>query len=229
MPLLNSINHMTVLSADRNRLVAFSEPVTMNLEEHPTVTSLDRPRRCHWGLLRRRHAVTTAVLFSACAGEAPRLNPVDSGSGAPASQAIVPIDSSIPPAIAGQDGWHYQLSADADLNGDGQPERVVLTARVEVIRGRPAWDDGQPWQVYIETPDGHRSYVYAQRLQLGSLTMRVGRSDAGQPATVVLLEHLPDRLGVYEAAYRGPDSVTVFVRFRRELDPRGEVASPRLP
>ncbi len=179
--------------------------------------------------LPRRHALVTAVLLGACAGEGPPMNPGDSVSGAPAAQPIVLIDSSISPAVAGQDGWNYQLSSQADLNGDGQPERVVLTARVEVIRGRPAWDDGQPWQVYIEEPGGHRTYVYAQRLQLGSLTMRVGRSDAGEPATVVLLEHLPDRLGVYEAAYRGPDSLSVAVRFTRALDPRGEAASPRLP
>jgi len=179
--------------------------------------------------LPRRHAVVTAVLLGACAGEGPPLNPGDSGAVVPVSRPIVLLDSSVSPAVAGQDGWNYQLSSQADLNGDGQPERVVLTARVEMIRGRPAWDDGQPWQVYIEAPDRRRTYVYAQRLQLGSLTMRVGRSDAGQPATVVLLEHLPDRLGLYEAAYMGPDSVTVTVRFLRELDPRGEAASPRLP
>lgn len=177
----------------------------------------------------RRLALVWAIVAGACAVEAPPPNPGDSGSGAPAAQPIVLLDSSIPPAVAGQDGWNYQLTSEADLNNDGQTERVVLTARVEVIRGRPAWDDGQPWQVYIEAPDGHRTYVYAQRLQLGSLTMRVSRSDAGQSATVVLLEQLPDRLGVYEAAYKGPDSVSVAVRFLRELDPRGEAASPRLP
>jgi hypothetical protein len=139
------------------------------------------------------------------------------------------VDPAIPPAVAGADGWNYHQSADADLTGDGQAERIVLTARVEIYRGRPAWDDGQPWQVYIETPDGQRTYVYAQRLQLGTLAMRVGLGANGRPATVLLVEHLPDRLSLYEASYHGPDSTSVVVLAQRNLDPRGETASPALP
>lgn len=139
-----------------------------------------------------------------------------------------PIDSTIAPAVAGEDGWNYQQSAEVDLTGDGRPERVVLTARVELIRGRPAWDDGQPWQVYVENQDGRRTYMYAQRLQLGTLTMRVSRGEESPP-TVVLLEHLPDRLRVLEASYRGPGLASVEVGYQSELDPRGEIASPRLP
>jgi hypothetical protein len=139
------------------------------------------------------------------------------------------IDSAIAPAVAGVDGWNYALEAEADLTGDGQPERVVLTARVELYRGRPAWDDGQPWQVYVEEPDGARTYLYAQRLQLGTLTMRLSRADSGVAATIILLEHLPDRLSVYEARYSSPGEATVVSRFQREVDPRGQLAAPMLP
>lgn len=166
-----------------------------------------------------------------CAGDAPP-PPGDGGPRTPAepvSSPVLPVDSTIPPAVAGENGWNYQQRAEADLTGDGLPERIVLTARVEMYRGRPAWDDGQPWQVYIEAPDGSRTYVYAQRLQLGALTMRVGLGEAGQPATLVLLEHLPDRLSLYEASYRGPARVSVATRFQRALDPNGETASPSLP
>jgi len=143
--------------------------------------------------------------------------------------AVVLIDSLIPPAVAGEDGWNYHRSADVDLDADGQPERVVLTARVELYRGRPAWDDGQPWQVYVQESDGRRTYVYARRLQLGSLTMRVTQpADGGRP-TIVLLEHLPDRMSVYEATYSEPGELSTAVRFERDLDPRGETASPQLP
>src|SRR5690606_38541250 len=126
-------------------------------------------------------------------------------------------------------GWDYQLSAEADLDGDSEPERIVLTARVEMVRGRPAWDDGQPWQVYVESPDGTRTYLYAQRLQLGTLTLRIAAGQADTAPTVVLLEHLPQRLSVYEATYRGPDDVSVVVAFQREVDPTGETSSPLLP
>jgi hypothetical protein len=117
-----------------------------------------------------------------------------------------------------------------DLDGDGVEERVVLTARVEMHRGRPAWDDGQPWQVYVESGDGTRAYLYAQRLQLGTLTMRVSRGQPDRLPSIILIEHLPDRLRVLEASVRGRDEPPVTVlRFQRDLDPRGDLASPRLP
>ncbi|HEX9165371.1 MAG TPA: hypothetical protein VF862_05645 [Gemmatimonadales bacterium] len=179
-----------------------------------------------------RSAATAGVLC-ACAGDASPPPIGDPAAAVDTTRVAAPpvtlIDPDLPPAIAGEGGWDYQQTAEADLDGDGQAERVVLTARVELYRGRPAWDDGQPWQVYVEAPDGRRTRVYAQRLQLGTLTLRLGLAGPGQPATVVLLEHLPDRLSLYEAWYAGPDRVAVAVRFQRDLDPRGETASPRLP
>ena len=142
--------------------------------------------------------------------------------------ALQLIDSTIPPAIAGEAGWNYQRSANVDLQGNGRPKRVVLTARVELVRGRPAWDDGQPWQVYLEGPDQARTYLYAQRLQLGSLDMRVTRSDTAQRGTVLLIEHLPGRLRILEVVDTG-SRPTVALLLERELDPRGEVSTPRLP
>jgi hypothetical protein len=170
-----------------------------------------------------------ASTFLLLACEVQRQTPVDSTSVAPPDslQVVQLIDSTIPLAIAGQDGWNYVESATANVMGDSVPERIVLTARVALYRGRPAWDDGQPWQVYVESQDGRRTYLYAQRLQLGTLTMRVTRADSGRKATVLLIEHLPDRLRVLEARAAGRDlSVTPLIE--RELDPRGEQASPQL-
>ena len=178
-------------------------------------------------------ALVIAIALGGCVADAPPRQAADGGpradtsAAAPSSAQLV--DTSIAPAVAGEAGWDYQLSADADLGGDSQPERIVLTARVEMVRGRPAWDDGQPWQVYVEALDGTRTYVYAQRLQLGSLTMRVSRGEGGQRAGIVLVEHLPDRLSVYEVSYQGPGQSSAVVRFQRDLDPLGDVASPQLP
>ena len=173
------------------------------------------------------------LLVGACAVDARPPQAADSVTVAGTDTVVAPavelVDSTIPPAVAGAEGWNYQQSARADLDGDGQAERVVLTAKVELYRGRPAWDDGQPWQVYIETADGRRTYVYGQRLQLGTLTMRVAQRDSAQAATVVLLEQLPDRMSVYEVSYSGPGRVSGAVRFQRLLDPAGETASPKLP
>ncbi len=175
--------------------------------------------------------VTLPVLLAACSDPAPpaltdRYGPPPDTATAP-SPALT--DPGIPPAIAGREGWNYHQSAAADLDGDGRAERIVLTARVELYRGQPAWDDGQPWQVYVESAGGERTYVYAQRLQLGGLTMRVGLAAPPLPATVILLEHLPDQLSVYEISYRGPGQSSAVTRFQRRVDPRGETANPRFP
>jgi hypothetical protein len=173
-----------------------------------------------------------ALALAACAPAAPPPPAADDPPGeAPSAPpaAVDLVDADIPPAVAGEAGWGYHQSAQADLTGDGRLQRVVLTARVELYRGRPAWDDGQPWQVYVEEQDGTRTYVYARRLQLGTLTMRLGRGGEGEPSSIVLLEHLPDRLSLYEASYEGPGRVSAAVRFQRDLDPRGDLASPRLP
>jgi hypothetical protein len=82
--------------------------------------------------------------------------------------------------------------------------------------------------VYVESRDGSRTYLYAQRLQLGSLDMRVTRGDTARRATVLLIEHLPERLRILEAVDTG-SGPSVALRLEWELDPRGEVSSPRLP
>lgn len=182
------------------------------------------------------YLVAVIAVVAGCAGDAPA--PATEGDlptpRAPAADSSIveratTLDSLIAPAIAGDSGWNYRQAAEADLDGDGTIERVVLIARVELVRGRPAWDDGQPWQVYIETDYGRRTHVYAQRLQLGSLTMRVSLAEAGRPSSVVLVEHLPDRLSLFEVSYAGPERASVALRFQRMLDPRGETASPALP
>lgn len=88
------------------------------------------------------------LIFSACSVDAPVPQTADDESGTETpplpAPSVQPVDSTISPAVAGEEGRHYQQSADVDLTGDGHVERVVLTARVELDRGRPAWDDGQP-------------------------------------------------------------------------------------
>jgi hypothetical protein len=179
-----------------------------------------------------------SALLIACGRGAPPPPPAEAEQtdlqAQPIQQTSLPaeadlVDPSIPPAVGGQDGWNYQQATAVDLDGDGTPERAVLTARVELYQGRPAWDDGQPWQVYVEEPDSSRTYLYARRLQLGTLTMRAGVADGDRLPSIILLEHLPHRLAVYEATYAGPDSASVVTRFEREVDPTGETASPQLP
>jgi hypothetical protein len=183
--------------------------------------------------------VLAALCCTACdpgpAGEIDDASPPDSFAanepvGAPAGgEAPALVDPQIAPAVAGEDGWMYSQAVEADLDGDGAAERVVLTARAEVMRGRPLWDDGQPWQVYVQEASGERTYLYSRFVQLGAVTLRIGLAERERPTTVVLLEHLPDRLAVYEVEYGGPGRTEVVGRLERMLDPTGEVSSPMLP
>lgn len=175
--------------------------------------------------------VLGAAALCACAADGPRPESEPGAAAIDSPPAVAQfIDSTIPPAIAGEGGWNFQQTVAVDLTGDGMDERVVLTARVEMYRGRPAWDDGQAWQVYVESGEGIRTYLYIQRLQLGTLTVRVAEPDQGTLPSIILLEQLPDRIRVIEATYPTVNGVPlVVVRFERTLDPRGEAASPRLP
>lgn len=174
--------------------------------------------------------LAAAAFVSGCASaDSPAPAAVDSGSDTASVAIVVLVDSGQSPAVAGVDGWNYHRSASADIDGDGALERVVIAARVEMVRGRPAWDDGQQWQVYVEEADSSRTVVYARRLQLGALTLRIEASSGSGPRHIVLMEHLPDRLAVYEVGYRGPGDIGSTVRYERNLDPTGELASPSLP
>lgn len=169
--------------------------------------------------------------FSACADRDGPSEIPDSAADTSVLQSqpvgsVTLIDTAIAPAIAGANGWNYSQSTSADLTGDGVSERIVLTAQVEMRRGAPLWDDGQAWQVYIEFPDSSRTYVYANRLQLGTLGMRLSRADSAQRASIILVEHLPDRLRIAEVTLSGERRPTTRVMFERNLDPTGDIAVP---
>jgi hypothetical protein len=181
-----------------------------------------------------RTAFTVAVLIVAAAcGDAVPVPGSEPAAVADGAAEIFPpvdlVDPGVPSGVAGDSEWGWYRSAEVDLNGDGQVERVVLMARVETVGGRPAWDDGQPWRVYVEAADGTRTDVYARRLQIATLTMRVALDGLGRPGSILLLEHSADQLSVYQAEYLAPGTVQTTLRFERDLDPRGELASPQLP
>jgi hypothetical protein len=140
------------------------------------------------------------------------------------------VEARVPSAKAGEDGWKYAQRATLDLDGDGKPETLVLTADVTVDpSGRPLWEDGHQWQVYVEGSNGSTTRVYARFLPNGKLTARISPPDGGVRPTVLLLEEMPDRLRVHEFRYRGPGAVDVWTRVDRRLDPATQLTGSPLP
>ena len=141
-------------------------------------------------------------------------------STAAAADSVVDlVDPGVTMAAAGQH-WNYHLEASADLDGDGVAERTVIITDVALDeRGGFLWDDGQVWQVYVEEPDGTRTYVYARFLQMGTLE---GMTSPGPGRTrlVTIVEQTPHAYVLYEVRYRGPNRAEVVRRLQRDLNPQ---------
>lgn len=129
------------------------------------------------------------------------------------------VDPQKPLAVAGDTGWEYQRTATADFDGDGVNEQAVLIAQVGLYNGRVAWEDGHVWQLYIEEPDGARSYVYAQFLPFGLLEASLVSGSTDGQTKLILVERTPQTIGVYEVTYAGPRQLRSVELVWRELSP----------
>lgn len=179
-------------------------------------------------------SILSVMLVAACSQPTPE-DAAIARTAAPDRAAEVPdslgdlIQSRVPQAAAGDTGWAYQQQAVADIDGDGDSEMVVLISDVTLGRsGQPLWEDGHRWQVYVREPDGRITRLYARFLPNGQLTADLVVPPSGSILGIVLLEHTPHHLGVYEYRYRGPDDVDVYRRLDRDIDARNRFAgSPR--
>jgi hypothetical protein len=176
--------------------------------------------------MRLRPILAATCLLAACEraddGAKPEARPADTVAEQDAAPAapVVLVDTALSAATAGDNGWDYHLRASADLDGDGQPERASLIARVGMDRRGPMWDDGQPWQLYIEEADGTRTYAYRRFVQLGTVEAHVASASSGGAAlSILLVENTPQAIRVYEVTYAGPGKVTAAERFTREIHP----------
>jgi hypothetical protein len=162
--------------------------------------------------------------------DAPARSAKDPASARPAASTAADdsvvdlVDPGVAKVAAGEPHWDYRLEASADLDGDGVAERTVILANVgRDARGGFLWDDGQLWQVYVEEPDGTRTYVYARFLQMGTLE---GMTSPGPGRTrlVTLVEQTPGAYILYEVRYRGPGRAEVVRRRQRDLNPQAGFA-----
>jgi hypothetical protein len=129
------------------------------------------------------------------------------------------IDTRVPAGAAGDSGWRYQQRVSADLNGDGVAEQAVLISDVSLDgRGRPLWEDGHRWQVYVEDASGTRTRLYARFLPNGKLTASLTSVSDTTPPRILLLEQTRQSIGLHEIAYRGPGKAFIASSTVHELD-----------
>ena len=137
------------------------------------------------------------------------------------------IDTAIPGAEAGQEGWGYAQRAEADFDADGQVETAVLISDVTLDnRGAPLWEDGHRWQLYIEEPGGERTYLFRRFLPNGKLTADVVRRESGT-RSLLIEARTPDRIAVYEVKYSGPERLLLINNIERPIERRTFIGSPR--
>jgi hypothetical protein len=180
-------------------------------------------------LVRRAALVACMAATASCGGGSDA--PPAGAAAAPPYREVDMVSPRHDDAVMGQAGWNHAQSATADLDGDGTPERAVIIANADTYHGTVLWNDGQVWEVYVEEPDGTRTYVYKQFLQLGSVLARLARPEAARPAqagqqtpppppTILLLEQVPQRFSAYEVRYAGPGQAKVVELMHRDYDLR---------
>ena len=121
----------------------------------------------------------------------------------PASLLAPPIDTDRI-TLAEAQRWAYRRGVDADLDADGSPERVILTADVQVnAAGAALWEDGHRWAVIVEDGDA-RTLVYGAFLPNGHAEAAVLVPHATRRRDVLVRERTPDQSRVLVIAYDKP-------------------------
>jgi hypothetical protein len=140
------------------------------------------------------------------------------------------LDARVPAAKAGDPGWMYAQRVSADFDGDDEEETAVLISDVTLdAGGAPLWEDGHRWQLYVQEAGGEITRLYAKFVPRGKVTADVGVPSAGKERYIVVVEHAPDRIGVYEYEYRGPLNADVRKRLERDLDPARQFSGAMRP
>lgn len=116
-----------------------------------------------------------------------------------------PVDSARVGSVAQVAAWAYRRELSADLDGDGQAERLVLAADVEVRPDwTPLWEDGHRWALYAESAGGERTLLYSAFIPNGHAEAAVLTADQQGRRRVLVQERTPQQLRALEVEYRAP-------------------------
>jgi hypothetical protein len=144
--------------------------------------------------------------------------------GAKPSSLPSAVDSTSTTSADTAASWGYRRTTVADLDGDGVPERLVLTSDVFLTDdGEPVWEDRQRWAVFVEEDDRTRTLLYAGWAAPGAVSAAVSRVQTPSlegvdsrktGRTIVVIEQDTRRARLMILAYDGPGR-------RRFLDAAG--------
>jgi hypothetical protein len=115
-----------------------------------------------------------------------------------------PVDTSKVRSALVAAGWDHRQAVDIDLDGDTVAERLVLASDVTVRPdGTPLWEDGHRWAVFVETPTGERTMLYAAFVPHGFAEVGILAPDDRGRRHVLVQERSPNQLRTFDVEYEG--------------------------
>ncbi len=123
---------------------------------------------------------------------------------APSPLSAPPVDAARVGSVEQVAAWAYRREVSADLDGDRTAERVVLASDVTLgADGRPLWEDGHRWAVYVEAA-GRRTMLYGAFVPNGHVEAAVLDPDNAGRRRVLVQERTPEQVRALEIEYRAP-------------------------
>jgi hypothetical protein len=131
----------------------------------------------------------------------------------PAPLTAAPVDTDRI-TLAESQRWAHRRAIDADLDANGSPERIVLTADVHMsATGVPLWEDGHRWAVIVEDGEA-RTLVYGAFLPNGHAEAAVLMPHSTRRRDVLVRERTPQQSRTLVIAYEKPGAArTVSVAY----------------
>jgi hypothetical protein len=120
-------------------------------------------------------------------------------------QVPIPLDAErvAPGQVA---GWRHRRGVDADLDGDGRNEQLVIAADVALSAAdQPLWEDGHRWAVFVSEPQV--TLLYGAFVPNGHVEAAVLMPEAGGRRHVLVHERTPGQERAFVLAYDGPGTV----------------------
>jgi len=154
-----------------------------------------------------RPMVQATTLFTATAGAVVLFScsPRAAGNDEQAMGEGLPVDT-VNAGLETVLTWRHRTVLEADLNGDGRTEELVVAADVSLTaNGEPLWEDGHRWGVYVEDST-QKTLLYSRFLPNGVAEVAVGATDGYGSREVLIVERTPQHSRSIVLEYRRPGS-----------------------